>query len=345
MRQILISLVLILAVSSLMGQEKQIADHWQFKGIAVSEPGYHVWGSSPVWDENGNVHLFCARWPEEYNVDPGWRSHSEIAHYMSDKPEGPFKFVDVAVKGTGKDTWDKFGAHNPAVHKVGDTYVIVYIANTDPHQPNHPGNQRIGMVTSKSLNGPWKKVGKDGMILAPPTNPNYWNYNASNGVNNPAFLQHPDGGFFLYFKSSDGKSSKMGLAIAENLEGPYVQLPWTVTYNEKAVEDGYAFMYNGKICLLTTDNHGMITRGGGLLWSSDDGMKFTHVEKGFDLIEKYVSKEKTSNAIRYYGPPRLKFERPQVLMKDGKPAYLYVPSGHHIFGGESTVSYVLKFEE
>lgn len=338
--------ILILMLSSISwSQKRSFADHWKFIGVAVSEPGYTIWGTSPIFDDKGKVHLFVARWPAELKVDPGWRSHSEIAHYVGKSPEGPFTFSDVAVKGSGIDTWDRYGAHNPAVYKVGETYVIVYIANDNPVKPNHGPNQRIGMVTSKSLNGPWKKVGEDGMILAPPTNPKYWNYQSSSGVSNPALLQHPDGGFFLYFKSNDGQSSKMGLAVAENLEGPYVQLPWTVTYNKESIEDGYAFMYNGKFCLLTTDNHGMIEFGGGLLWTSDDGIKFTHVEKGYHTIDEYVPAEKLEHAERHYGPEVIKFERPQILMKDGKPAYLFAPSGYNIFGGGSTVSYVLKLEE
>ena len=336
---------LLLLAHGVLSQKKTFADHWEFVGIAVSESGYTVWGTSPIFDEKGNVHLFVARWPAELNVDPGWRSHSEVAHYVGKSPEGPFNFSDVAVTGSGKDTWDKYGAHNPTIHKVGATYVILFIANDNPVKPQHGSNQRIGMVKSNNLYGPWEKVGQDGMILAPPSNEKYWNYKSQNGVNNPAFLQHPSGGFFLYFKSSDGEGSKMGLAISEELEGPYVQLPWTVTYNERSVEDGYAFIYNGKFCLLTTDNHGMITFGGGLLWKSDDGMKFTNLEKGYHTIDDYLPASELKNAKRYYGPDVLKFERPQILMKDGKPAYLYAPSGHHIFGGSSTVSYVLKFME
>ena len=91
------------------------------------------------------------------------------------------------------------------------------------------------MAVSESLYGPWKRVGLNGKILEPPTNPLYWNYKPSNGVNNPAFLQHPDGGYFLYFKSQGGK---MGLAIAEMPQGPYIQLPFPVTKNNQAVEDG-----------------------------------------------------------------------------------------------------------
>ena len=39
----------------------------------------------------------------------------------------------------------------------------------------------------------------------------------------------------------------------------------------------------------------------------------------------------------------MKFERPQILMIDGNPGYLYVASGSNIYGGDDTISYVLKF--
>lgn len=65
-------------------------------------------------------------------MDPGWRSHSEVAHYVGDSPTGPFKFSDVALKGTGLDTWDKFGIHNPQIQKIGYQYVLMYIANDNP---------------------------------------------------------------------------------------------------------------------------------------------------------------------------------------------------------------------
>ena len=67
-------------------------------------------------------------------------------------------------------------------------------------------------------------------------------------------------------------------------------------------------------------------------------------EPGFDLIEAYVGKEKLKNAVQHYGG-KIKFERPQLLLIDGKPKYLYAPSGYNIFGGDSTVSYVLRFNE
>jgi hypothetical protein len=324
-------------------QQTSFADHWEFVGIAVQEPGYTIWGTSPVFGDDGRVHLYVARWPCELKVDPGWRSHSEIAHYVGDNPEGPFEFSDIAITGTGEDTWDRYGAHNPAIHKIGRRYVLLYIGNTDHHQPPHPSNQCIGMAVSNSPYGPWTRVGKDGKILAPSEDERHWTHKAGNGVNNPALLSHPDGGFFLYFKSEE---ARMGLAIAEQVEGPYVHLPFPVTNNEQRIEDGYAFMYHGKFALLTTDNHGIMEEGGGLLWTSEDGIHFRDYQQGFKRINDYTDVDMTRVAV-HYGPrdrKYAKFERPQILILDGKPSYLYVPSGTNIYGGDCTVSYVLRLK-
>ena len=207
-----------------------IADNLEFVGIAVEERGYHIWGSSPIIGTEGKTHLFVARWPKEFKVDPGWRSHSEIAHYIADHPEGPFVFSEVIIKGNEKNTWDKFGAHNPCIKKVGVFYILLYIANDNPNQPPHPKNQRIGMLVSKSLSGPWEKAGQNGMILQLSNDPNHWSFNSGNGVANPAFLSMSDNRYYLYFKSwgrigkNDKPKAVMGVAIAEDLTGP-ITLP------------------------------------------------------------------------------------------------------------------------
>ena len=340
--RLLLSFMMVIPIHTLEGMGQSMADRWKFIGIAVEEEGYHIWGSSPIKGPDGRVHLFLARWPSGYQVDPGWRSHSEIAHYVSDIPEGPFEFVEVVLTGTGKETWDRYGVHNPAVHKVGEQYVLLYISNNNPQQPPHPSNQCIGMLLSESLYGPWRKAGTNGRILIPPEDPRFWNHGASNGVNNPALLPYPGGGFYLYFKS---EKARMGLAIAEKLEGPYVQLPFPITSNEHRIEDGYAFIMDGRVCLLTTDNEGIIERGGGLLWTSDDGIHFGEPAPGFHTIQRYIDRERLSKAKHHYGGRMMKFERPQVLMIEGKPSYLYAPSGYHIKGGESTVCYVLKYND
>ena len=346
MNKVVLLLFLCLVCVHATGQDHDLSDGTagmlEFVGVAVEDPDHNVWGCSPIYGEDGKVHIFAARWPDSINVVPGWKTHSEIAHYVAETPEGPFHFSDLVLSPTGKRSWDKMGIHNPCIKKVKDKYVLTFISNDGIE--HMPGNQRIGMAVSNSLYGPWTKVGRDGMVLQPPANEDYWNYNPGNGVNNPAFLPHPVGGYFLYFKSAKNGVSTMGLAIAENLEGPYVQLPVPITKNDRIIEDGYAFFYKGKFYLMTTDNHGMIERGGGLLWSSDDGINFNEPVKAFSLIKEYLQEKKLpENYTFHYGGTRGKFERPQLLLnEDGLPEYLYAPSGTNIFGGDATVSYVLK---
>jgi hypothetical protein len=207
------------------------------------------------------------------------------------------------------------------------------------------------MLVSESINGPWEEIpNKKEPLLAPPSDSNSWCYNSGCGVNNPALLKHPDGRYFLYFKSMTGPRPegkvKMGLAIADKLEGPYIIQPGSITANDRVIEDGYAFMYEGKFALLTTDNHGMIEEGGGILWTSEDGLHFNEYEKGFHRINQYTEVNMENVAV-HYGPQNSKYakiERPQILFKNGIPAYLYGPSGINIFGGDCTVSYVFKFK-
>ena len=42
----------------------------------------------------------------------------------------------------------------------------------------------------------------------------------------------------------------------------------------------------------------------------------------------------------YGGEPKL--ERPKVLMADGKPAWLYAPSGWNVTGGQRTAIHLLR---
>ncbi len=105
-------------------------------------------------------------------------------------------------------------------------------------------------------------------------------------------------------------------------------------------EDATAFEWNGNICLLTTDNHGDVTgvRGGGALWVSEDGVSFNPRwrQLGFDTIPAYFPGYDPLRATRVYGGDP-KFERPRILTIDGKPAYLYAPSGWNVLGGKRTV--------
>ena len=323
-----------------------LADQWELVGEAVNEPGWDIWGSSPIRDDEGRIHLFCARWPGRIPFDDAWRRDSEIAHYVADKPEGPFQYVSTVGKGSGKG-WNAVGYHNPNIRKVGDRYVLVFIANDGG--PKHGPNQRIGMMVADSLNGPWKLVPDETRpLLSPPDDKAIWCHESGCGVNNPSLLAHPNGKFYLYFKSMSGPRPEgkvsMGVAIANKLEGPYVIPKVPITANDRTIGDGYAFLWKGHVCLMTTDNHGMLERGGGLLWVSKDGVTFEGKPlPGFHNLRQFYLKEQLPKDIKHHYTAQVKFERPQILIgRDGEPECLYCPSGSALDGSDGTNAYVLR---
>ncbi len=318
-----------------------IAEHLEWRGVAVQEEDYTIWGASPILGDDGRVHLFVSRWPEK-NVDPAWRRSSEIAHYSADRPEGPFAFEGVALEGTGAETWDRYAPHNPEIRRFGDTWALFYVANADWRQPPHPRNQCIGLATSDSLDGPWERIGGDGRILAGSKDPGHWTHGWH--TVNPAVIERA-GVFHLYFKSRFGGSTAYGLATASELEGPYVMEDAPLTGEGIVLEDASAFVWEDAVCLLTTDNHGHVTgiRGGGTLWVSEDGRSFPRerARVGYLRIPSYFEQCDLDPARRIYGgDPKL--ERPKVLVIDGRPAWLYGPSGWALHGGDRTACYVLR---
>jgi hypothetical protein len=365
MKNIKIMLLVIIGVSFLFDscqKTKNIKGHksipiamsnqWRFIGEAINEPGYDVWGSSPIRDEQGNVHLFSARWSSETPFKKAWRYNSEIAHYVAKKPEGPFKFVEIVRKGKNNGKWNAAGFHNPNIRKIDCKYVLVFIANNG--KGIHGANQRIGILISEDINASWSEIpNKDEPILSPPNDESIWCSNSGLGVNNPSLIKHPNGKYYLYFKAMAGPKEKgakvsMGVAVSDNLEGPYVIQPEPITTNKVRIEDGYAFLWRNKICLMTTDNHGIIEKGGGLLWVSEDGLQFkAEPLSGFHNAQNFYLKGNfPSGANIRYGGKKVKFERPQLLMDDNnEPEYLYCPSGVALDGSDGTNSYVLKYHK
>lgn len=306
---------------------------------------WHIWCASPIEGPDGKIHLFVSRWPLETGHN-GWTTHSEIAHAVADRPEGPFTFMDVILKGKDGDAWNAQAPHNPTIHKVGNKYALFYIArskNTDPK------TQRIGLLVSDSLYGPWEEV-TDKPILSPSENADEWDYQSAVGVNNPAFLIHPSGEYWLYYKAKPKGARindttmprKIGLAIADKLQGPYKRLSQPVASTGTEIEDPYVFIEEGKYYLITTDNLGAIKRGGGILFSSSDGIHFDKFEMGYNTAANYKGSGVELELQDLPSDQLGKFERPQILMRNGKPAYMYVASGKNFVVENGTVNYTKR---
>jgi hypothetical protein len=313
-------------------------------GKAVDDPDFYVWCTSPIMGEDDKVHLFCSRWPKGLGMG-GWEAHSQVAHYIGDKPQGPFKFADLALKGNPGASWNNT-IHNPAIARAGNKYVLLYITLDSNH------HTFTCMATSDSLSGPWTLQGTDpdrkGLIIVPSKDPKHWSFGAP-AIANPTFLAY-GGKYYIYANFSWGgprhPADTYGYAVADKLEGPYTISDAPCIDNLDYIEDATAFISDGKFHLLMDDNLGSHTGGvwgRGLLWTSDTPTKFrlADAEIGFLLSSDYhhdVSKTR----VLYGGG--FGFERPGILMIKGHPAYFYAPCGNNIDGEDHTCSYVLKID-
>lgn len=303
-------------------------------GRILEEEDWNVWCASPIWGEDGKVHAYISRWRGGHD---NWLTESEIAHAVADQPEGPFTVTRTVLSGRGNGFWDAHTIHNPTVYKVGDKYALFYIGNNltlaEQNNAHHASTQRVGLAIADSLTGEWRRVSDELPILDTSPDKSDWD---SYLTTNPALLLHPNGEYWLYYKAWDRNNDnlrKMGLAIAQNIEGPYVKHPDNplvdFSYLNRQVEDAYVFYYNEKYYMVMRDM-GVIHPHVGLLLESDDGIKWSEPMLGYH-----------NNAF-YFGGEVKRFERPQVLMKDGVPTHLFLS----LMGGKynTSTAAVLKID-
>lgn len=301
-------------------------------GIRILEQdGWYIWDSSPIVGDDGKIHVFFSRWPNSFD---NWLVNSEIAHAVADKPEGPYKILRTILKGRGGNHWDADAVHNPTIQKVGKKYVIFYngnnLADTIKYDGKSPSTQRIGMAIADNLYGEFKRVRDEPLLnMQKGAWDSYMN-------NNPALLQHPNGQFWLYYKAWDRYTDnrrKIGLAIAEKLEGPYrkyEQNPVLDFGTLGQVEDPYVFYYKNTYYMITRDM-GVINARSGLIVTSKDGLHWENPEMAYQKSSFYF-KDETPN----------RFERPQILFQNGRPTYLFLSlkGGKH----DKSTGVVLKID-
>ncbi|MEM6884545.1 MAG: glycoside hydrolase family protein [Verrucomicrobiota bacterium] len=295
-------------------------------GRILEDPDYNVWGTSPIYGPDGKVHVFYSRWVNEAD-HKGWLTCSEVAHAVADDPAGTFETVDVPLVGRGGDWWDAMTCHNPTIHKVSDQYVLLYMGNQEGTQRT----KRIGMATSESLYGPWKR--SDAPILEPEADPNAWN---SMITSNPALLQHPNGELWLYYKSwrvADWEKDKAtddwrnthrtyGLAVAKDLNSPFIKREGgpLINLREKVqdaqCEDAYVWEEDGIFKLVMRDM-GYWNHENGLYFESKDGIDWGDPQIAYYNSHRYFDEPK--NGLDREG----RFERAQMLMREGKPEYMF----------------------
>lgn len=297
--------------------------------------GYWSWGSSVIKGEDGKYHMFVSRFPKSLPFHPGWMVASEIVHAVSNVPQGPYRFSEVALPARGAQYWDGRSTHNPRILKHNRKYYLIYMGSTHPFvEPtceqltlSSPwcivgrSNKRIGLAVSDSPYGPWQRLNHPILDTKPET---FYSFL----VSNPSPIIQEDGSVMMIFKgrshTENGKYSGMslGIAYAPTIEGPY-----TVLNNEQPIfqvdgrgeaEDpflwkdakGYHVIFKDHVAKYTGE------RGGGVMAHSPDGVNWT-VDKDPKAYSKTIEWEDGEVAMQG------QLERPFILFEKGKPTHIF----------------------
>jgi hypothetical protein len=183
-----------------------------YRTPAMVMDDYWVWGSSVVKDGQGKYHIFASRFPKSLPFHPGWMVASEIVHGVSDTPQGPYEFADIALPPRGAQYWDGKATHNPRVLKHNGKYYLIYVGTTHPfEEPTFDNltldskwpivarnNKRIGLAVADTPYGPWKRF--DEPILKTKAG-TFYSYLTSN----PSPIIQEDGSVMMIFKGRGHK--------------------------------------------------------------------------------------------------------------------------------------------
>jgi len=310
-------------LSLFQDDESEFAKHLKPVGRALEMEGYYVWCNSPIEGPDGKIHLFFSRWIAKKGMG-GWINGSEIAHAVANSPEGPFHYIET-VFAPRPGYFDATTCHNPLIKKVDNKYCLFYMGNSN----GKTNTKRIGLAMADSLYGPWQRPDKP---LLEAGKPGAWDDHCTT---NPAFVKHPNGQYWLYYKSWNTKdyetatgpikgNRKYGLAIAEKLEGPYIKykgnpvIDFSKKGDNKQFEDAFVWRQNNLFKMIARDM-GIYNHEDGIIMQSKDGIHWSEPKIAYYGADKYIQQPPPPPYLKKYG----RFERPQILFLNGKPAYLF----------------------
>jgi lysophospholipase L1-like esterase len=301
--------------------------------------GYWIWCGSTIRSDDGKYHMFASRWSNSTGFSPYWLTNSEIVHAVADNPEGPYKFSEVALPARGPEFWDGQMTHNPAIRKHGDTYLLYYtgttykgarpskenpVAETDPLKLEAHTQERIGLATSKSPYGPWKRLDKP--VLD--TRPNSWEqYLVSNAA--PVVLK--DGRVMLYYKGVEKlRVHAIGLAIADCPTCEYKRVSDKPLNMGIGAEDPFIWQENGKFKALMLDHERRYSPDKEIFYAvSDDGLRWRVPLRSIAVSRSVLFADGTTKKMN-------STERPHVLIENGRPTHVFFATGETVDGKRFT---------
>jgi hypothetical protein len=303
-----------------------------------------VWCASVIEGDDRRFYMFASTWP----IDRGaWVTDSVVVLATSDHPEGPFVYESDILPPRGREHWDGMMAHNPTIHRHNGTYYLFYTGSTYT-RPRPMGrispstdavykeawdNKRIGVAMAEDPRGPWLRL--DEPIISP--RPGHWDAIITS---NAAPVIHDDGSVTLVYKSCEmahpgpdtppgGKQLwedlTIGVARAPRPQGPYERLGSHdglihIEGARQITEDAYIWFDGGTYHMVVkTFDDAMIDEPmAGVYVVSRDAVDWyypTDGPKAYSL-DLHWEDGTTSRCQR--------LERPQVLLRDGVPGYLFL---------------------
>ncbi|WP_026953609.1 glycoside hydrolase family protein [Algoriphagus vanfongensis] len=208
----------------------------RYSDNGIEEDDYSYWGGNIIAGDDGKYHLFVCRWREDSPKGHWEWPNSIVVHAVSDKPEGPFNFVDEIGKG-----------HNPEAYQAKNGDYIIYVID--------------GFYKSTSLNGPWEYKQfefdtRDRPIIE--------------GLSNLTFAQREDGSYLMVCRGGGVWFSQDGLSSYHQVSNGRVYPPV-----EGEFEDPVVWKDNVQYHLIVNDWLGRIAfylrSKDGIHWKTDPG--------------------------------------------------------------------------
>jgi alpha-L-fucosidase len=310
------------------------------------QSNYWVWCGTVVKGDDGKYHHYASRWPRGLPFGPHWLSNSEVVHSVSDTPEGPYRFLDVALPPRGEQYWDGRMTHNPVVRKIGRQYAIFYTGTTysgPTPTPEHPiaensaqkldahDGERVGVAVADSPYGPWRRF--DQPILD--VRSNSWEQYL---LSNPSPLVRPDGSILLYYKGVERlRKHAISVALATNLTGPYERLsdkPFDVGVG---AEDPTMWFENGRYHALMLDTDRSFSSKEIYHATSTDGLHWVTQPNPVAITKDYPWADGVARRMD-------STERPQILAQDGVATHVFIATGAKINGEKQTWNQVIPLK-
>lgn len=309
--------------------------------IALKLDDYYVWDCSVI-KSGGKYHMFSSRWKKEYGFGWNWLFNSEIIHSVSDNPEGPYHFQNVALPRRGREYFDGMSTHNTCIKEYDGKFYLYYMGTTyggdiptsakaisSQYGEETWNRKRIGVAVADDINGEF--IRRDTPLLEP-RDCSHWDCTITT---NPSVAIMPNGKTYMIYKSRSavGKPLKLGIAVADKPDGEFKRLSDKPILDfadpNMHIEDPFIWYdeHKKKFCIITKDDvkngaYGVTGEwGSGFYAESDDCMDFTigDESKVYSRTVEWMDGKITTQG---------NLERPSVLFdENGKPTHIFCASG------------------